>query len=1214
MAIPRSSNNEEGGQPPGREKKKEIWNMATFALMCAEPFIDNTELEMGHVAQSASLLGFLLNKMISDRRSRGRLDLFRDADLLTLGKGMRLLEPCIELSTAEIKDTSAFQDLLLKVVKGIEDMAPGETLLLPGGWDGNAGASTVVHLIERPSVDSYAFVTCNAGQGLAYHVSAPAESPKMKYKTCLRLENIASARMTSMAFWATALSQWVKARSDYHRVEVLYDVLLPWLISDSPAALEGGIPVYRTPPPRRLLLPQGLIETRNDPAADWRTPARAGSTPYKSLWEGLRYYYRRQGLSQAQLKQLSFLFRQELLIKVQADLNSLKNGEVVQPVRPYHEILNGARLVNAAQQHFGLEHLAGHYVGVFFGSKESTDSVSFARFLAETYDRVRSRTDTGASVFPDAGPFSVLYVSQDRTGSEFWSFFREAMPPTWLAIPYQETALRAEVQRLFGVTTLPTLIVIGPDGRAVTAEGRVRVLADPAGTQFPWRDPPALERPDATDMEGTSEGPQDKGAEMAAVGPTISTKEVQLIRYGCRDLGLRAVKENRAGRLGLEGLIGVREMIEFVEREVQSLSLEDDEAATGDGCLPPRLGAEVICESEKNATTLHKPYALPGFDLLKGSGMGNFAGKAAGIRRPQLANLLEVPESVSSPELAIAAMMRCEAVVRSLVERAQDGSSSSRLILQLQALHMIDATFTQVLPVPKAPDAPDAATCIWRLRLSRDTQRRALTLVYSLLLTFVTLWQAVDLPPRAAECERALVATAALALYDRILRTAAFDTQLAVTAVLEDDGGYYLSSAVTRGNKPLEHLAARLELVRPEHTVVRSQLLAYLTGTQKMNRYPLFELRQPAQVEFKKYGPSLTFLRRLLERCGYELIPRDTPESPSEMEALMEWMLGDATALANEHPEFALTRDVVALYKFLVTMESREAELMRRRVSTEENRYMSWSLSFDDEGGGRFAHSLHPTALRWEVTNFRGLDKDTADVNISGFGGRKLQWGEGAAVQSPADVARILPGLTSASEDDILHTEKLPTFGDTLSREESETLLSYLTVEYIRIPLVVSFFASRDRHTYLFNPDLQALLRAVLFEPGAWIPPSGHQPVTLVPVRRTAEQKRQNDIANMLNAKRARQGEKEGGILATTPGLFLNELKHAPKGVLGPLLAMFHSISDMAKAPVNSPEASYILYIISLAVATEAMLEMFASEAIIGLFRCTRTCKHTDTN
>lgn len=101
------------------------------------------------------------------------------------------------------------------------------------------------------------------------------------------------------------------------------------------------------------------------------------------------------------------------------------------------------------------------------------------------------------------------------------------------------------------------------------------------------------------------------------------------------------------------------------------------------------------------------------------------------------------------------------------------------------------------------------------------------------------------------------------------------------------------------------------------------------------------------------------------------------------------------------------------------------------------------------------------------------IKQDTVDVDVVGFGGRKLKWGEGAAVQSPADVERLLPGLVMPAEDDVLHAERLPTFGDTLSREESETLLSYLTVEYIRIPLVVSFFASRDRHTYLFHPQLQ---------------------------------------------------------------------------------------------------------------------------------------------
>lgn len=83
------------------------------------------------------------------------------------------------------------------------------------------------------------------------------------------------------------------------------------------------------------------------------------------------------------------------------------------------------------------------------------------------------------------------------------------------------------------------------------------------------------------------------------------------------------------------------------------------------------------------------------------------------------------------------------------------------------------------------------------------------------------------------------------------------------------------------------------------------------------------------QVEFRKYGASVAFLRRIMEKCGYELIPRENPNPPPEMEALMEWMLGDTNSLASNQPEFGMLRDMVALYKFLSTMESREAELMR---------------------------------------------------------------------------------------------------------------------------------------------------------------------------------------------------------------------------------------------------------------------------------------------
>eukprot|EP00952_Eustigmatos_sp_NYUAD-ZCMA_P005522 24081-Eustigmatos_ZCMA.PRE.1 len=60
--------------------------------------------------------------------------------------------------------------------------------------------------------------------------------------------------------------------------------------------------------------------------------------------------------------------------------------------------------------------------------------------------------------------------------------------------------------------------------------------------------------------------------------------------------------------------------------------------------------------------------------------------------------------------------------------------------------------------------------------------------------------------------------------------------------------------------------------------------------------------------------------------------------------------------------------------------------------------------------------------------------QDTADVEITGFGNRKLKWGEGKVVQSPADVGRVLE-LNMPTEEDVLHADKLPNYGDTLSRE-----------------------------------------------------------------------------------------------------------------------------------------------------------------------------------
>jgi len=156
-----------------------------------------------------------------------------------------------------------------------------------------------------------------------------------------------------------------------------------------------------------------------------------------------------------------------------------------------------------------------------------------------------------------------------------------------------------------------------------------------------------------------------------------------------------------------------------------------------------------------------------------------------------------------------------------------------------------------------------------------------------------------------------------------------------------------------------------------------------------------------------------------------------------------------------------------------------------------------------------------------------------------------------------------------------------------LSREEAEVLLSYLTVDYVRIPLVVGFFASHDRVTYLFNVELRNLLRAVLFESGTWIPENEKEnSISHVPVRRTALQQKEFIKNQFMYAN----SPKDVKILGTSTGLLLNEMYHSPEATLKPLFQMFNSIKDLSDASVYSADATFILYLISLAIDTETYL------------------------
>jgi len=281
----------------------------------------------------------------------------------------------------------------------------------------------------------------------------------------------------------------------------------------------------------------------------------------------------------------------------------------------------------------------------------------------------------------------------------------------------------------------------------------------------------------------------------------------------------------------------------------------------------------------------------------------------------------------------------------------------------------VATTFRESLAVAST-GSTTGSTCLWSTPTVRDSQLRMLQLIQRLLSTYGSMWQALDTPTRAHDAERTCVTMAALSMFDILLRMPATDNPLVVSALLARDGGYAISTAVCQNNRPLGDMSSTMQLHHPTLQRARARALDYLSSIRRSCSKTLFIFRQPQKIEIKKYSSTCVFLKRLLHRCGYPLIPRDVQRPPTEIEALCNWMFEPETPLAQNHPEFGLARDMAALSKFLLTMQTREAELIRRRM--DQNRMLNFSFTFE-EGGRKSSWELRTkTDVRWEVVGFRG--------------------------------------------------------------------------------------------------------------------------------------------------------------------------------------------------------------------------------------------------
>ena len=122
----------------------------------------------------------------------------------------------------------------------------------------------------------------------------------------------------------------------------------------------------------------------------------------------------------------------------------------------------------------------------------------------------------------------------------------------WLALPYDQRDVAKELGQLFQVSGIPTLIVLGPDGKVINRNGREAVTRCPGKEGFPWAEPAAGEG-------GEAAAPPSKRLDGTAL---------RLIQIGTQQLCRSAVKENKAGRLTVHGLEAVRRGCDAIHNTV----------------------------------------------------------------------------------------------------------------------------------------------------------------------------------------------------------------------------------------------------------------------------------------------------------------------------------------------------------------------------------------------------------------------------------------------------------------------------------------------------------------------------------------------------------------------------------------------------------------------------------------------------------------------
>ena len=617
----------------------------------------------------------------------------------------------------------------------------------------------------------------------------------------------------------------------------------------------------------------------------------------------------------------------------------------------------------------------------------------------------------------------------------------------------------------------------------------------------------------------------------------IHDSDKRVIAMICQQTAHNAVKLGKDDRLSMANLNYVYSLIDSLEGNCQKLPCIDSDASNR---LPElnlkTSSADMVVvgsgPSASNAYQLEHPFMER---LLRTDDVDGLAGTATMLPRYIPVNILQLPVKVENLEDAVAAIRYCDRLCTLIMVQGQ--------CVKNQCLHIVSLVqyvTTQLLPIPKplsvradsmhieGDDKPVSDSCIWSAPMRYGLQLDLCIVLERILEHFIAAVFSLH-ATKSLDALKLIIPAAIASFVDVLLRKVSIDQPSEFCLHLIGANNSYIPGGRGAGfGLNLESFGSQSETIEmhtPELNIARTAIIDYFESQYQLPLNKLFNWDQGHRFE-ETVGQ---FLAGVCSDLAF----------PVSDKHLISYMITPNALINKNYPEFHIYRNVAFYMKYVQNVDPRA--FPRKSHYMQSDVELKWKF---EEGQFLVMAFAQGFALNcYPSPPFDKMKHRYPSAALPSF------------LASPHEIT---------TEDDVLHIKNLPSFDDCLGQQDSELLLSYLTVPYIRIPLILAMFATEDRIHALKSETLQQVVDAVLFEPSKYLPCSlsGVEP-KYVP----SENKK---------------------CLATAYGVLLNELHRSPEIVIRSVIQLIKFALGVDVGNVHSNTIPIILYVFRLAARFES--------------------------